>query len=312
MVQIKDFEVGQTIESQLLVTQASRGVTASSSPYLSLVLQDQTGQVEAKLWDAKEEQIALLKVGTIINVKADVNRYRNNIQLKVLSIEVVPEGSIDAAYFLESAPMSKELMMEKLEGYIYNITNQDMQRIIYTLHKRYKQSFYEYPAATRNHHEYVSGLAYHVCCMLDLGKAICDLYPSLDRSLLYSGIILHDLGKLIELSGPVLTEYTVEGRLVGHISIMQAMVKEIADSQNIQGEVVILLQHMILSHHGKLEYGSPVLPMIKEAEMLAFIDNIDARMYMMNRALEGIEPGTFTPRIFSLENRSFYKPKTIK
>ncbi|MEG1732689.1 MAG: HD domain-containing protein, partial [Longicatena sp.] len=123
------------------------------------------------------------------------------------------------------------------------------------------------------------------------------------------GVILHDIGKLIELSGAIVTEYTMEGKLLGHISIMQSMVDNKAKELGIEGEEVILLRHMILSHHGVYEYGSPVLPMIPEAEMLYLIDNMDARMNTIEKALKQINPGEFTTRIFALENRCFYKSK---
>ena len=129
--------------------------------------------------------------------------------------------------------------------------------------------------------------------MLKVAESFCTLYPTLNKDLLYSGITLHDLGKTIELSGPVVPEYTLEGKLLGHISISNAMIKETADKLHIEGEEVTLLQHMILAHH----------------EILYLIDNIDARMAMMDKALETVEYGKFTKRVFSLENRALYKPK---
>ena len=144
--------------------------------------------------------------------------------------------------------------------------------------------------------------------MLDLAKALCELYPSLDRNLLYSGIILHDLGKVIELSGPVSAAYTVEGNLLGHITIIVNEIGKAAEELGIHGEEVVVLQHIVLSHHGQLEWGSPKQPMIKEAEILHMIDNIDAKMNMLDRALKRVKPGEFTERIFALDNRAFYKP----
>ena len=134
------------------------------------------------------------------------------------------------------------------------------------------------------------------------------IFIDLNRDILYGGVILHDIGKIEELSGSILPKYTLKGKLVGHISIMQAKVEEVATRLEIKSEVPILLQHMILSHHGKLEYGSPVLPLTKEAEVLATIDNLDARLNMINKALGNIEEGEITNRLFSLEDRSFYKP----
>lgn len=136
--------------------------------------------------------------------------------------------------------------------------------------------------------------------MLKLGKAIADLYPTLNRDLLYAGIILHDVGKVVELSGPVATMYTVEGNLLGHITIMVNEIAKIASELEIEGEEVMLLQHMVLSHHGKEEWGSPKKPMIQEAEILHYIDNIDAKMNMLTRALGKTTPGEFTERLFLL------------
>ena len=166
-----------------------------------------------------------------------------------------------------------------------------------------------YPAASRNHHEFVSGLAYHTLSMLRIAKSLITIYPQLNADLIYAGIILHDLGKTVELSGPVVPKYTLEGKLLGHISIAQAMVLEASKTLNIEGEEVILLQHMILSHHGKNEYGSPVLPQIREAEIVYLIDNIDARINMFDKALENVELGDYSKRIYALENRTIYKPK---
>ena len=171
------------------------------------------------------------------------------------------------------------------------------------------EEFISYPAATRNHHEFASGLLYHTVSMCDVADILSSFYDNVNRDILIAGVILHDIGKTLELSGPIATKYTLEGKLLGHISISNAMIKETADKLHIEGEEVTLLQHMILAHHGKNEYGSPVLPQIKEAEILYLIDNIDARMAMMDKALETVEYGKFTKRVFSLENRALYKPK---
>jgi 3'-5' exoribonuclease len=186
--------------------------------------------------------------------------------------------------------------------------NPNIQRITRHLLKKYQKPFMEFPAATKNHHDFVSGLAFHVVSMLDLAKSICQLYPSLDKDLLYAGIILHDLGKVMELSGAIASSYTVEGNLLGHISIMVNEIGKAADELGIKGEEVIVLQHLVLSHHGKAEWGSPKPPLIKEAEILHYIDNLDAKMNMMDRALQKVKPGEFTEKIFALDNRSFYKP----
>ena len=178
------------------------------------------------------------------------------------------------------------------------IENASLQRITRHLIKKYQDSFFTYPAASSHHHNFASGLSYHVLTMLRVAKSICDIYPLLNRSLLYSAIILHDLGKVRELSGPVATTYTVEGNLLGHISIASDEVAESAKELGIEGEEVMLLRHMILAHHGKMEFGSPKLPHLKEAEILFFIDNIDAKMNMFEKAFKKTDKGQFTEKNF--------------
>ena len=146
--------------------------------------------------------------------------------------------------------------------------------------------------------------------MATLADELCKHYPQLDRDLLVSAALIHDVGKTAELSGPVTTEYTLEGKLEGHISLANAWLSEVSEKLGVQErEETVLMHHMILSHHGKMEYGSPVAPMIMEAEALYLIDNMDARLTSLKMALDAIKPGTWTSRMFQFENRQFYKHK---
>jgi 3'-5' exoribonuclease len=303
------YEVGEQVDIYLLIKTVTKGIASNGKPFLTLILQDKTGEIEAKLWDASPEDEAVYVPESIVKVFGDINNYRGRTQLKIRNIR--PANSNDpvrVADFLEVAPMKREEMIDKITQYIFEMKNPNIQRITRHLLKKYQNEFLEYPAATKNHHEYISGLAYHVVSMLDLAKAIANLYPSLDKDLLYAGVILHDLGKVIELSGPISTTYTVAGNLLGHISIMVNEIGKAAEHLGITGEEVVILQHMVLSHHGKAEWGSPKPPMVKEAEILHYIDNLDAKMNMLDRALEKVKPGEFTEKIFALDNRSFYKP----
>lgn len=302
-------EVGDQVELFMLIKSSTKGTASNGKPFLSIVFQDQTGEIEAKLWDASEDDEKLYCAEKIVKILGDVQNYRGRTQLRLKQIR--PASATDTVTisdFLATAPVSKEEMMDKVTQYIFEMKNANMQRITRHLLKKYQHAFFEYPAATKNHHEFVSGLAFHVVSMLDLAKAIAGLYPSLDKDLLYAGIILHDLGKVKELSGPISTSYTVEGNLIGHISIMVDEIGKAAEELSINGEEVMVLKHLVLSHHGKAEWGSPKPPLIKEAEILHYIDNIDAKMNMLDRALERVKPGEFTERVFALDNRSFYKP----
>ncbi|WP_053361801.1 3'-5' exoribonuclease YhaM [Bacillus sp. FJAT-27251] len=306
---ILDYEVGEQVEKFLLIKNATKGIASNGKPFLTLILQDQSGEIEAKLWDVSDSEENTYSPEGIVKVLGDIQNYRGRMQLKIRQIRAAgPADHVKLSDFLETAPLDKEEMVSKITQYIFEMKNPNIQRITRHLLKKHQQAFLNYPAATKNHHEFVSGLAYHVVSMLDLAKAISSLYPSLDKDLLFAGVILHDLGKVHELSGPVAATYTVEGNLLGHISIMVNEIGKAAEELGISGEEVIVLQHLVLSHHGKAEWGSPKPPLIKEAEILHYIDNLDAKMNMLDRALSRVKPGEFTERNFALDNRSFYKP----
>jgi 3'-5' exoribonuclease len=304
-----EHEVGEQAELFLLVKNSTKGIASNGKPFLTLILQDRTGDIEAKLWDVSDQDEQNYKAETIVKVSGELHNYRGRLQLKIRQLRPAsPQDGMKISDFLETAPVSQDEMMGKITQYIFDMKNPNIQRITRHLLKKYSQEFLVYPAATKNHHEFVSGLAYHVISMLDLAKVISGLYPSLDRDLLYSGVILHDLGKVTELSGPISTAYTTEGNLLGHITIMVNEIGKAAEELGVKGEEVVVLQHLVLSHHGKMEWGSAKPPMIKEAEILHYIDNLDAKMNMMDRALRHVKPGEFTERVFALDNRSFYKP----
>jgi 3'-5' exoribonuclease len=304
-----EHQAGEPVDLFLLIKQSTKGITQQGSPFMTLILQDKSGDIEAKLWDTGEEQERLYAAATIVKVGGEVHEYRGKNQLRIKSIRPAKEEEgVTISDLVPSSAKSKEVLYEELLQYFFEMKNPHIQRITRHLLKKHQSDFLVYPAATRNHHDYVSGLLDHVVSMLKLGKAIAELYPALNKDLLYAGIILHDIGKVVELSGPIGTQYTVEGNLLGHITIMVNEISKAADELEIQGEEVMLLQHMVLSHHGKEEWGSPKRPMLMEAEILHYIDNIDAKMNMLDRALSKTANGEFTERIFPLDNRSFYKP----
>ncbi|WP_243356166.1 3'-5' exoribonuclease YhaM [Bacillus litorisediminis] len=306
-------DVGEQVEQFLLIKSVSKGVTNTGKPFLTLILQDKSGEIEAKLWDATDADEEAFVQEAIVKVVGDIHSYRGKNQLKIRQIrKATVQDGVTISDFLETAPLEQDEMMSKITQYIFEMKNPNIQRITRHLLKKHQQSFLQFPAATKNHHEFVSGLAFHVVSMLDLAKSLCQLYPSLDRDLLYAGIILHDLGKTTELSGPISPSYTTTGQLIGHITIMVNEIGLAAEELGIKGEEVTVLQHMVLSHHGKHEWGSPKQPMIREAELLHYIDNIDAKMNMLDRVLSRTKPGEFSERVFALDNRSFYKPTFVK
>lgn len=305
---IKEFVENEKVKQNFLINSVSKGTTNKGSSYYNIILQDASGTIDGKKWEIVEGDEAIFKVGNIVEIEGDVLRYNNNNQLKILCGKIVDSRDVDATMFVQSAPVARSDLQKQLHEYIDKIKDVEIQLIVEEIIKENILSFCTYPAASKNHHEYASGLIYHTVSMLKIAEALCEIYPTINRDLLYGGIILHDVGKTLELSGPIVPKYTTQGRLLGHISIIQAEIKKVSDKLAIISETPTLLQHMVLSHHGKYEFGSPVLPMIKEAELLTYIDNIDAKMNIMEKALSQIEEGEFTSRQFALEDRCLYKP----
>ncbi|WP_353420239.1 3'-5' exoribonuclease YhaM [Staphylococcus coagulans] len=312
MRNVETLQPGDTVDHFFLIRRATQGVTAQGKDYMTLHLQDKSGEIEAKLWTVSKDDIPLLQPERIIHVKGDIINYRGRKQMKVNQFRLATEqDGMRTQDFIDGAPMSPEEIKDAMQEYIFEIENAPLQRVTRYLLNKYEDRYFVYPAASSHHHNFVSGLSYHVLTMLKIARGLCDIYPELNRSLLYSGIILHDMGKVRELSGPVATSYTLEGNLLGHISIASDDVADAARELNVDGEEILLLRHLILAHHGKLEYGSPKLPQVKEAEILNYIDNIDARMNMFDKAFKKVNKGQFTERIFGLENRQFYKPEKL-
>ncbi|MCI9524106.1 MAG: HD domain-containing protein [Erysipelotrichaceae bacterium] len=305
---INELKDGERTYLLVLLHDVARGITNKGVPYLSLNMQDKTGTIEGKYWNIPQEDLNLFHPGMIIEIKGDVLSYKDQLQIKVFQARPATK-EYDIRDFVKSAPLTKDDMKEKIEDALHHIQNEQIRSLCHIVYEEVEKDFYEYPAATKNHHDMVGGLAMHVYGMMNLASSICELYPLLDRDLLMAGVFLHDIGKLVELSGPVASEYTMEGKLLGHISIMHAKVSELAKSISMDKETEVLLRHMILSHHGLKEYGSPVQPMIPEAEVLYYIDNLDAKMHMLEKAMDKTEEGHFSTRIYAMDNRSFYKKK---
>ncbi len=305
-----DYKEGEKVQTDLLVSYCERGVANNGKPYLNLVLQDNTKGIDAKLWDVKPALEKELEVGKVFNFDLEINVYKGHLQAKVLGVLPVIQSEVDMSEFVFRSESSKEELQNGIKEAVNMIENEKIAKIVSAVLNHYANDVYEYPAAAKIHHNFVGGLATHTNGMIKLGIAISSLYPSINRDYLLGGIILHDLGKIEELTSSVVTEYSPKGKLLGHISILDAVLYEIGKELNLEdSEELLLLRHMVLSHHGQFEFGSPIRPETLEAEILNLIDNIDARVNTIEKALSEVEEGKFTQKLFSLDNRSFYKHK---
>lgn len=308
---INEFKDGQRIKGRYLVTNVSKGVTANNASYLTVSFQDKTGSIDGKLWDVAPTEVETFAIGNIVNLDADVLNYRNNLQLKIISATPVT-ALVNPSDFTLAAPRPIAEMEGELEAVLNGIEDGQIKLLVTTLIKNHYDQFITYPAAVRNHHEYTSGLLFHTLSMVRLGDAILQHYQGINRDLLIAGILIHDLGKTIELSGPIIPKYTVRGKLIGHITLMTSEILNVSEQLEIDEEIATLIAHMVISHHGKQEFGSPVIPMTKEALLLSMIDDMDAKLVMAEKALDGVEPGDFSSRVYPLDDRSLYQPKFTK
>ncbi|MCP0886753.1 HD domain-containing protein [Ligilactobacillus sp. WILCCON 0076] len=311
-----DYALNENVDLFVLIKAAETRKTKNDKQFIAFNFADKSGEISAKYWDASDEDIVRFQAGKIVHLIGKRENYQNNPQIKIYSIQLTnaeKNEPQDPAMFVEGAPEDMSEMQKQFESYLFDIHNNVWNRVVRYLLKKYQDKFFVYPAAKKNHHAFAGGLAFHTLSILRLAQAVSKEYPEVNSSLLYAGAILHDLGKVIELSGPVATQYTVEGNLIGHIVLIDEEIIQACQELEInpRKEDAILLRHVILAHHGLLEYGSPVQPHILEAEILHHLDDLDASIQMMNGSLKHVAPGEFSERIFGLEGRNFYKPHEL-
>lgn len=309
MDKIKNLKIGDRPEMALKFQSIQIKKTTANDDYASLVGYDGEDLIEVKIWSLSEEKKEILKSGEIYIVSGTIKDYQGKKQFNVSDFRLALDSEVDKATFYEYAPLSKVELQTKISGYINKIQNKKLHAIVVTALKKYVNEYFEYPAAVSIHHNYIHGLAYHTYSMLTLSEGYLKLYPYLNKDLVYSGIILHDIGKVKELSGSKGVEYTKAGNLLGHISIGANMINSVVEELGLaQTEEAICLEHMILAHHGELEYGSPKEPLMAEAALLFYLDYADSRFAALEKYYRSTNKGEYTEQIFALDKKSFYIP----
>ena len=324
---INELQAVMRLYGQYLLADVKKGVKDSGAMYWTLQLQDNSGTLEAKKWDYFPEDEAVLVKGAVVQVDGEVLKYRNALQAKIRGVEPIAQEDVDWGRFIAVAPVPADVMKEKLDLCLSKIADPDIHDLAKAMIDSFLEKLLVYPAAVRNHHDYFGGLLYHSLTMADMAVNVCRVYPVLNRDLILAGVLIHDLGKTVELSGPKATAFTLEGKLLGHISIghaeLRAKAKELGyfalDDLGEQDraahpdlihkkEVAVLLEHIILSHHGRPDYGSPQVPCTREALVVSMIDDLDAKMNILDKAYKGVAPGDTTAKLYNMDDRYFYKP----
>lgn len=308
MKMLCDFVDGEHISGQFLVSSVSKGTNAQGSQYLNVDLRDASASMNAKKWELSGKDEEIVVAGNVIHIEGEVLKYKETLQIKLLSVREVPLDEVDPTKFLKQPPIPKEELIKKFYGFVDGVKDEDCKKILDYFIKKYNNQIFDYPAASSIHHEYMSGLLVHCTTMAEIAEKLCSIYP-VNKDLVITSVLLHDFGKITELEGPVVYKYSIKGKLIGHISIMAAEIENAAKELGLTSETPLLLQHAILSHHGQLEYGSPVLPETAEALMLSLVDNLDSKMVITLKALEETKEGEFSNKVYPLDGRQFYKHK---
>ena len=315
---LANFDEGRLFDGFFIVLAKQQRTTKTNKPYLNLILGDKTGQLEGRVWEPGDPRIAReFDKGDIVKARGSASRFDDRLQMKIDQLRLATTGEVDKSDLLPSTTYDVADLWRQLLGFVESFTNPDLKLLLTTLldDPVLAQSYREAPAAKQLHHAWLGGLLEHVISLLTLADRVAPHYPILDRDLLLTGVILHDIGKLRELSWEIGFEYTVEGVLLGHIQMGVALAEKTIDSlPGFPPKLRLLVLHMILSHHGKLEFGSPKLPMIPEALALSFLDDLDAKMQAVQGEFdkcirEGKGPEEMTGKVWALDQRQLLNTK---
>lgn len=284
---VEQLSDGDRVEDVFQVASSRLGETRAGKPYLHISVVDKTGEIAGPVWEQAQERSAFCQIGSFVRIGGQVQLYRDKPQLRIDQLLPVDQADIDPADFMASSRCDAETMGAQLQDLVATIANPYLRRLLKSFFNcdELWRKFLAAPAAKAIHHAYLGGLLEHSLSTARLADAMAAHYPGVDRSLLISGALLHDIGKLDELEAQIACiTYTDKGRLKGHLVIGSEMIGKAASAiADFPEKLLDQLQHMILSHHGRLEFGSPAVPMTVEAYILATIDDLDAKMNLIEQ-----------------------------
>lgn len=304
---------GDCFQGFYLLESAQTGTTAAGKPYLSFRLADITGELAGKLWDYSGP-VGPGDAGQVVRVSGRVETYQNAPQAILEQLRLAEaEDDVDLSVLVPTAPRDPARMLAYVESTLQKLDDADYRGVCLAMLERHREAFASIPGAKNMHHGFRHGLLMHTANMMRQAEMLARIYQDVvDRSLLIAGAFLHDIGKLKEYAVSPLglvSDYAREGQLLGHLFLGAEEVGAVARSLDVPEEKVLLLQHLIASHHGKPEFGTIVLPKCPEAELLSEIDMIDSRMEMFRKTFEETPPGRFSSRkVYGLGNCSVYHP----
>ena len=306
---VADMMPGDEVQGFYLLVDPEGKTDSRGRPFLSARLTDRSGTIPMKVWDY-ESPFRAEDSGSVIKIRGRVSEYKGRPQISVTRIRTVTdEDQVDLSQLVPTAPLDRDRAMDEIRGLLESFTDPDWRAVGLALLEKHRENFAAVPAAKSIHHSFVSGLLMHTLFMMRAADFYAGLYGDfLDRDLLLLGTFAHDLMKDEEfVLSPlgVVREYSASGRLLGHLVLGARDAARICEELNVPEEKSLLLQHMILSHHGQPEHGAAVPPMTAEAELLSYLDLIDSRMEIYREQLNLLSPGTFSSPVYALE-KSIY------
>ncbi len=297
-------------EGYAIVKQCEAKTTSKGSEYLDIKLGDKSGEINAKLWDYSPLIHGEFPAESIVKVRGEMTKFAGNDQLKITKIRLTSDSDeVKYEDLIHSADYSGEYMYRKIIERVNGFSDEDLKKLVLHMYEQKKEELLSWPAAYKLHHALRGGLLMHTLSIVKLCEGVCEVYPFINKDLLLTGAMLHDIAKTAEYevgASGIASGYTVEGNLIGHLVKGAMLVDEAAASLGIPREKAMLVEHMLISHHGEPEYGAAVRPMFLEAELLSELDLMDARVYQISHAIENIDKNEFSSRLWALNDRKIF------
>ncbi|MBR3593128.1 MAG: HD domain-containing protein [Clostridia bacterium] len=299
-----------TVEAFCIVKSCDKKVSSKGDTYLDILLSDKSGEINAKLWSYSPAEHGEYGADDLVKVRGTLSKYQGNDQLRIDRIRpVLPSDNVQLEDFVKSAEYSGTAMFDELLHIAEGFEDNTIKQLTVTLLTRNREALLFWPAAYKLHHAIRGGLLLHTLSIVRLCDGVCKIYPNVDRELLMAGAMLHDIAKTVEFevsAAGTATGYSVKGNLIGHLAEGAMMIRDTAKELGLDGETAMLLEHMVLSHHGDPEFGACMRPMFLEAILLSQLDMLDATVYEVNDAVGNLEKGEFSGRMWALDNRKLY------
>lgn len=310
-VKVKDLVLGSTVDTFLMVGSLKDKLDRNNNPFIELVLEDGTDKVGGKIWSSTSADFPDIKSGNVIKVRAKVGQWEGKLQLTIQNNRaIIPSDNVNVEDFVRKAPIDAEEMFNFIMGVVEKFINPYLKLLTVTILNNNKEKLLYFPGGKSVHHDIKSGLLYHMMKMLQSAIKIAELYEGINKDLLFSGVILHDIGKVEELGSDIngrTEDYTKEGKMLGHLVQGIKIVALTSRDLQIPQEVSTLIEHMIASHHGDESMGALKKPMFLEADILHNLDAIDSRVYMYKEVSDSLDSNTFSDKQYFLGNVQVYK-----